>query len=216
MSTLPRNFYIGVDIGQRVDHSAVCLVEVTENKAIVRALVKYQLGTPWKMLVDTLVELVNSVKQKGEIMSFVVDATGVGAVPSEMIQDFIPDVRIDSFIFTNKSKRELVGKVKVMHSLGKLKFAMRKGDEIYNRTIQELIREMRQIQAKVIRNEDNNPEVEVFKTGTHDDLFTALALAIKDIDINLDMATACEFVNDNTWVKTPLDVPSEQVPVILF
>lgn len=214
MSTT-RLFSIGVDIGQKVDHSAICLIEIVENKVIVRALVKFNLGTPWNLLMDAVIDLAKSIMEKGDIYSFNVDATGVGAVPAQMIQEKLPDFRVDSFIFTNKSKRELVGKVKILHALGRLKFAMRKGDEIYNRTIHELIVEMKQLQARVIRDDITNPEIEVFRTGSHDDLFTALALAIKDVDLNVDYDMAVAFVEDKTWVRTPLD-ELKQPSVILF
>ena len=140
------------------------------------------------------------------------DATGVGTEPTRMLQELIPDARIDFFIFTNKSKRELVGKVKVMHSLGRLKFAKKSGDEMYNRTLQDLITEMKQLQIRVMRGVDSNPETEVFKTGAHDDLFTALALAVKDVNISKGADVPVGLVEDKTWVRTPLtEEPSREI-----
>ena len=137
----------------------------------------------------------------------------MGTVPAQMLQEMLPDVRIEPFIFTNQKKRELVGKVKILHSFGKLRFATKRGDEYYNRTLTELITEMKQLQAKVIREDPSNPEIEVFKTGQHDDLFTALALAVKDIDIRETWEDTILFTKDASWVKTPLDVPSAPEPI---
>ena len=213
MSKPERFFSIGVDIGQKVDHSAIALTEELPKSAIVRLLVKYPLGTPWPLLTQTVADLVKSIKEKGTIYHFSVDATGPGSAPSQMIQEALPDIRVDAFIFTNRSKRELVGKVKVMHSYGRLKLATRKGDEVYNRTLSELITEMKQLQAKVIREDSTSPEIEIFKTGAHDDLFTALALSVKDIEFARGDKDIL-FVEDKSWVQTGLE--ERQEPTVLF
>ncbi len=207
-----RAFRIGLDIGQRQDHSAICLVELVEPKAIVRLLVKYPLGTPYPLVFRTSKEVYDSAAALGEVVSFSVDATASGPSPADMIQELIPNARIEGFVFTNKSKRELVGKVKMLHAFNKLRFATRRGDVIYNRTLTELINEMRQLQAKVIRDDPQNPEIEVFKTGKHDDLFTALALAVKDIEIR-ESYTDLLTIADRSWLKTPLDEPSRAEPI---
>lgn len=207
-----RLFEIGVDWGQKQDNSAVCLVELYETKAVVKLLVKYDLGSGYPHIAETLRELYYNVCKEGTVQHFNSDATGVGTEPTRMLQELIPDARIDFFIFTNKSKRELVGKVKVMHSLGRLKFAKKSGDEMYNRTLQDLITEMKQLQMRVIKGEDSNPEIEVFKTGAHDDLFTALALAVKDVNISKGADVPVGLVEDKTWVRTPLtEEPSREI-----
>ncbi len=215
-------FWIGLDIGQKVDHSAVCVVEeLDENRgAIVRFIWKYPLGTGFKMVVDTVNELYLSVRNRGEVRGITVDATGIGSAPAQMLQERIQDMRIDFFIFTNKSKRQLVGQVKVAHSMGKLRFARRKGDEIYNRTLSSLITEMKSLQMRVIREDSTDPEIEAFSTGAHDDLFTALALAVKDIRFTMPSgADGIIFVDDGkSWLKNPLTEPAHneeyaEVPV---
>ena len=215
----PRNFALGLDIGMKVDNSALCVVEIIDNKCVVKILIKYPLGTPWETLYETVVEVAKDVASQGTVLSFNVDATGVGAIPADVLRQRLPDIQVNAFKFTSQTKRELIGKVKVLHTLGKLKFARRGGDPIYNQVIQDLITEMRYIQAKIMRGDTNDsPEVEVFKTGTHDDLFTALALAIKDIDINIDwnnIGSLVDFVEDKTWTKTPLDTPTFE-PIVFW
>jgi hypothetical protein len=95
-------------------------------------------------------------------------------------------------------------------STGRLKFAKKRGDDIYNITLQELLLEMKQLQAKVIREDAENPEVEVFKTGKHDDLFTALALAVKDVPLGMYGEAPVYFVEDKSLLKSPLN---EEAPV---
>ncbi len=190
------------------------MVERYETKAVVKLLVKYPLGTGYPLVMKTVADMYKSVSQQGEVVSFTCDATGVGTVPASMLQEVLPDVRIEAYIFTNQRKRELVGKVKVMHSFGRLKFAVRRGEEVYNRTLHELITEMKQVQAKVIREDSNNPEIEIFKTGQHDDLFTALALAVKDIRFEEGWNELVGFIEDKTWAKSPLT--SNPPPEVLF
>lgn len=196
-------YYIGEDVGQKKDHTAVCVVEKREDRIIVPFIWKFPLGTPLDQVAKYSVELYHSVSLKGDVYGYTVDATGMGVWPAEMIQRALPEVRIDNFIFTNKTKRELVGKVKVFHAMGRLRFATRKGDPLYNRQLAELMTEMRQLQAKVIREDSDNPEIEVFKTGAHDDMFTALALAVKDIRFDGDFQSSAVFLEDKTWVKVP-------------
>jgi len=49
-----RTFYLGLDLGQRVDHSAFCLVEKEQEKAVVKLLVKYPLGTGYPLVMQTV------------------------------------------------------------------------------------------------------------------------------------------------------------------
>ena len=210
-------YYIGVDFGQKKDHTAVCIVEKGDSKAIVRFIWKYPLGTPLPMVADTVVDLFKSVAAKGDIYGFAGDATGMGVWPVNMIQERLPEQRIEAFVFNNTNKRSLVGKVKVMHATGRLRFATRRGDAIYNRQLAELMTEMRQLQAKVLRADADNAEIEVFKTGAHDDMFTALALAIKDIEFDSSWGNPqAVFIEDKTWVKTPLTEPSGDPRSIVF
>lgn len=214
MSDERKVFRVGVDLGQRVDHSAVCVVEELPNKAVVRLIVKFQLGTDYPLIVNSIRDMTKDIDKIGDIWSFAVDATGVGSVPTQMFQEALPDLTIEPFIFTNKNKRELVGKVKIMHSFGRLKFAKRSGDETYNHVLSELMTEMKQLQVRVIKEDVSSPEIEVFKTGAHDDLFTALALAVKDIEFQSEEGgELVGFAEDKTWVRTPL---SEEQPQLLF
>lgn len=195
---------MGLDLGQRQDNSALCLVEETGPKVVVRLLTKFPLGTAYPKVLRMAAWLYRDASKNGEVVSFAVDATGVGTVPSQMLQELLPDARVEAFVFMPKNKRELVGKVKILHSFGRLRFATKGHDKAYIQTLGELIAEMKALQAKVLRDDPQNPEIEVFKTGKHDDLFTALALAVKDIEIR-ESYTDLLTIPDRSWTKTPLD-----------
>lgn len=177
-----------------------------------RLLIKYPLGTAYPKVLRTAAWLYGDASKNGEVVSFAVDATGVGTVPAQMLQEMIPEARVEAFVFNNQKKRQLVGMVKMLHSFGRLKFATRRGEADYNRTLTELIAEMKAIQARVINEDPRNPEIEVFKTGSHDDIFTALALAVKDIPVT-ESYEDFMLLPDNSFLKTPLDAPGQSEPI---
>jgi phage FluMu gp28-like protein len=211
-----RAFRFGLDIGQKRDHSALCLVEERGPKLVVKLLVKYPLMTPFPVIFKTVQQAYSNVARVGQIVSFAVDATGTGQSPAQMLQQLIPEGRIEAFVFNNKNKREMVGKLKVLHSYGRLKFARRMGDATYNTTLLELVNELRNLQAKIIREDPSNPEIEVFRTGSHDDLVSALCLALKDIEIREDYVDSLFVIPDRTWQRTPLDSTPYPEPVTNF
>lgn len=211
-----RSFRFGLDIGQRQDHSALCLVEERGPKLVVKLLIKYPLMTAFPIVVNTAAQAYSNVSRIGQVISFAADATGVGSAPAQMLQQIIPDARVEAFVFTNKNKREMVGKLKVLHSYGRLKFARRQGDATYNQTLLELITELRNLQAKIIREDPSNPEIEVFRTGKHDDLVAALCLAVKDVEIREEYTDAMFLVEDRTWARTPIDTQPFSEPVTSF
>src|SRR5579864_4512606 len=208
-----RSFRFGLDIGQKRDHSALCLVEERGPKLVVKLLVKYPLMTSFPVIFKTVQQAYSNVSQIGQIASFAVDATGTGQSPAQMLQQLIPEGRIEAFIFNNKNKREMVGKLKVLHSYGRLKFARRMGDATYNQTLLELVNELRNLQAKIIREDPSNPEIEVFRTGSHDDMVSALCLALKDVEIREEYTDAMFLVEDRTWQRTPLDQGPYSEPI---
>ena len=185
-------------------------------KLIVKLLIKYPLMTPFPVVINTVMQAYSNVSRLGQVISFAADATGVGSAPSQMLQQKLPDARIEAFIFTNKNKREMVGKLKVLHSYGRLKFARRTGDATYNQTLLELVNELKNLQAKVIREDPTNPEIEVFRSGKHDDLVSALCLALKDVELRETYEDALFLVADRTWSRTPLDEGPYSEPVTSF
>lgn len=172
--------------------------------------------TAFPVVVNTVAQAYSNVCHIGQVTSFAVDATGVGSAPSQMLQQKLPDARVEAFIFTNKNKREMVGKLKVLHSYGRLKFARRMGDATYNTTLLELVNELRNLQAKIIREDPSNPEIEVFRTGAHDDMVAALCLALKDVEIREEYTDAMFMVEDRTWARTPLDQGPYSEPITSF
>jgi hypothetical protein len=77
------SFYVGLDLGQRQDHSAIAVVERAQMNAktvvyAVRGVERVALGTPYPKVVERVRGILGSYELNGR-SSLVVDATGVGA-----------------------------------------------------------------------------------------------------------------------------------------
>ena len=88
-------FYVGLDLGQRQDHSAVAVVEKRVprlaflppegRELLVRKVERLPLGTPYPGVVARVRELLCGEALAGQC-ALVVDATGVGAPVVEMLR----------------------------------------------------------------------------------------------------------------------------------
>src|SRR5437868_1107895 len=88
-------FYIGLDLGQRQDHSAIVVVERPDprrtyqasacDKLLVRWVERVPLGTPYPMVVERVRTLTQHWELAGQC-AVAVDGTGVGAPVMEMLQ----------------------------------------------------------------------------------------------------------------------------------
>jgi len=87
-------FYVGLDLGQRQDFSALAVVEREERRfewmpapreLSVRHLERMELGTPYPRVVKRVCEVVRNPKLEYQ-SRLVVDATGVGAPVVDMLR----------------------------------------------------------------------------------------------------------------------------------
>jgi len=77
-------FYIGVDLGQKQDHTAIAVVERREF-LLVRHIERVALGTPYPMVVAYRREMVSRQEVRGQC-ALVVDGTGVGGPVVDMLR----------------------------------------------------------------------------------------------------------------------------------
>jgi hypothetical protein len=97
---MSERYFVGVDLGQMVDHTALAVLERAElkgdwdaahwawrKKAVLRLrhLERVPLGTPYPEVMERVEELVRSPQLEGRC-ELVVDATGVGAPVMEMLR----------------------------------------------------------------------------------------------------------------------------------
>ena len=192
---------IGVDIGQKVDPTALAVCEAqtrgegpTRGDVIFRArhLERLPLGTPFTEVSERTSEVVRGViarppatgeRLRSGAITINVDATGVGAPIVEMLKKRIDSreciVRAVYFTHGDRlTRREdglslgkayLVSRLQALLQSGRIKLPR-------NAEAEELARELLDYEIRV--GEDANDKYGAFKVGTHDDLVTALGLAV--------------------------------------
>ncbi len=225
---------IGVDIGQRVDPTAIAVAEyedrapaptparivvtggrMVEHPAVypkeeyhflIRHLERLPLGTPYPRVAERLAEVVDGVRgragrrvvevpvfEAGRILiarremdarpdvTLFVDATGVGQPVVDLLD--VAGVRPIPCYFTHGDRRAVDGgRVTIGKAwlVGRLQALLQTKRLHLPQTAEarQLARELLDYEIRV--DEDANDKYGAFKVGTHDDLVTALGLAVLD------------------------------------
>jgi hypothetical protein len=189
-------YYVGLDLGQANDYTAIAVVEETgergESPLHVRHLERPPLGTYYPEQVARVKELVESPELLEERLDYglrkvvtippelVVDATGVGRPVVDMLRkeglSFSPvlitggDVEHHEHGFYRVPKRNLVSSVQIALQSGQLKIA----EEL--ELAETLRRELLNFRIKVNISTAHD-SYEAWREGDHDDLVLAVALA---------------------------------------
>ena len=209
---------VGIDVGQKVDPTALAVVERQERDGedhhVVRHLERLPLGTPYPQVAERLAEIVRAVKDKVEhrvvqvplvtnrgtplgpfaertvimhehrevrpCVSLYVDATGVGQPVVDLLT--VAGVRPIACYFTHGDRRSVeahqvsIGKAWLVSRMQALlqtaRIHLPQTDEA-----RVLAKELQDYEIKV--DQDANDRYGAFKVGTHDDLVTALGLAVQ-------------------------------------
>lgn len=181
-------YYIGLDLGQSVDYTALAVAERHKHAAPqrpsydVRHLQRFPLGTGYPDIVDQVGEMLTTPPLAGQGLSLVVDATGVGAPVVDLLRRarlpgrLVP-VTITGGDSVNRDragfrvpKRDLISSTKVLLQSGRLRFA-----ELPETPI--LVKELLSFQVK-IDPATAHDSYAVWREGIHDDLVLAVALAV--------------------------------------
>jgi hypothetical protein len=193
--TTESRFFVGVDLGQTQDHTAIAMVErierqlpeidpatwerLAETAFVVRGVRRVPLGTRYPDVVALVGEV--AAKAPAGSLTLVVDATGVGAPVVDMMRESIPGVRLVPVVFTAGSsarqdngvhkvpKKDLVHGLVLMFERGLLKMP----DQLPSGDV--LRSELRNLRLKI--TPDGHAGYEAWREGQHDDLVFALALA---------------------------------------
>jgi hypothetical protein len=177
-------FYIGLDLGQSQDYTALAIAEKLEaNKVIyhqIRYIQRYALGTTYPQITHSIKELMQKPPLLGKSM-LIADATGVGRPVIDMMRkdgvSLVPvtitsgsEVKFDGIGGWNVPKRDLVSTVQVLLQNGRVKFASSLPD------LQILVDELLNFRIKI--SQAGKDTYEAWREGAHDDLVLALALAL--------------------------------------
>lgn len=190
---------VGIDIGQKVDPTAIAVLEIEERREeeatreeeyhLVRFLERLPLGTSYPRIAARLAEITANLgtrasEQAGQAVrvrpTIWLDATGVGQPVVDLLKEAgvattpIYFTHGDRFVKTDTGaitlgKALLVSQLQVVLQTGRI--LLPKTEEA-----QTLARELQDYEIRV--DEDANDKYGAFKVGTHDDLVTALGLAV--------------------------------------
>ncbi len=187
---------MGVDIGQKRDPTAICVVQpedrrvalTTERHFVVRHLERLPLGTPYPEVARRVAAIVAGVKKRtGRSPLLYVDATGVGIPIVDLLREQAPSRQpIVAVYFTHGDRRieDRAGGYRQV-KLGKAFLVSRLQALLQCQRVHlprtseasALARELLDYEIRV--DEDANDRYGAFRVGTHDDLVTALGLAVQ-------------------------------------
>ena len=192
-------YFLGLDLGQRQDFTAMAIVERVEpvavrfdyvamlrretrleNQFMVRYVERVALGTSYVSVVRRVEEMVRSAELRGRC-TVVVDGTGVGAAVVDLLRESQMDCELVAVQITsggraqaahgmwNVPKRDLIGAVQVLLEQRRLVFAE---DLARMRMLVDELMAMR-----VRMTAEGNEQYGAWREGSHDDLALAMALA---------------------------------------
>lgn len=183
---------IGVDIGQKRDPTAICVAELDERKVearteihfLIRRLERLPLGTRYPRVADRVRDVVAGCRLRSpSSLALYVDATGVGKPVVDLLAEQIEGTRPTPVYFTHGDRRMADGieevKLGKAFMVSRLQALLQTGRLHLPPTseAQVLAQELQDYEIRV--DENANDRYGAFKVGTHDDLVTALGLAVQ-------------------------------------
>lgn len=201
---------IGLDVGQRRDPTALAVVELdrrertesvevaiiggrrfleprthTDEHYLVRHLERLPLGTSYPDVARRVASVAAGVRERTKDSPVLyVDATGVGIPLVDVLRANGVTARLVPCFFTHGDRRtQEKGEVKIGKAwlVSRMQALLQSGHVHLPKTdeAKALADELLNYEIKV--DEDANDRYGAFKTGTHDDLVTALGLAVQPV-----------------------------------
>ncbi len=191
---------IGIDIGQKHDPTAICVAEIVyrqfedpgrtrprrEAHYLVRHLERLPLGTPYPEVARRLDEICQRVAMRRSRRPDVyVDATGVGTPVVDILKSSAREMGFVWAVYFTHGDRRVEQRQERKVSLGKAYLVSRVQALLQCRRLhlpdspeaRALAQELLDYEIRV--DENANDRYGAFRVGTHDDLVTALGLAVQ-------------------------------------
>lgn len=181
---------VGIDVGQRTDPTAICVAQTdkrrlpeVEHHFLIRHLERLPLGTAYPVIARRLGEIISGVLARSGRPKVFVDATGVGRPVVDLLRERAPvNSAIIPVTFTYGDRRtEDRGEVRLgkAYLVSRLQALLQIGRLHLPRTseAEALAEELLDYEIRV--DHDANDRYGAFRVGTHDDLVTALGLAVQ-------------------------------------
>lgn len=177
------DYYAGLDLGQAMDFSALCLLQHMPDKTYeCRGLKRWPLGTAYPQIVAETCAIINGLRpERG--CSLVVDASGCGRPVVDLIRQARPAARLNPVTITAGSTESWdayarmwhVSKICVVSALQVVLQSKRLRLPADNPLTGTLLRELSSYRVKVTANANETFNA---REGEHDDLVLAVALAV--------------------------------------
>lgn len=183
---------IGVDIGQRVDPTALCVLERAGGREPgdrfqVRHVERLALGTKYPTVAARIAEVAGKLRKHDPAL--LLDATGVGMPVVDLVRSVLEAERIDCRVtacwFTHGDRLDWGGneaKVGKAYLVSRLQALLQQRLLQWPRTAETeyLAQELLDYEIRV--DENANDRYGAFKVGAHDDVVTAVGLAVIGAD----------------------------------
>jgi len=188
--------YIGVDIGQSQDPTAIVVADpVRREKEIhyeIRFLKRLPLGFPYPSIIEELIKIYDNIPEPEELKlckQVWIDATGVGKPVVDLIRNTSSSIKLHEVYITGGEAKDIINpwlrviKLPKAYLVSRLQ-VMLGYERIHLPNTEEALALQEELKNYTIRvNEHANQEFGAFKVGTHDDLVTALGLACLSEDL---------------------------------
>lgn len=181
---------IGVDIGQKRDPTAIVVADTEERPGeagrsamhfLIRHLERLRLGTPYPEIARRVAEVASGARERsGNPVTIYVDATGVGDPVAELIAERWSGQVVSVYMNYGDHCKDDGDKIHLgkAHMVSRLQ-ALLQGRRIHlpeTREARVLEQELADYEIRV--GENSKEQFGAFATGAHDDLATALGLAV--------------------------------------
>lgn len=191
--------YIGVDIGQSQDPTAVVVADpvLRDNNIhyMIRYLRRLPLGISYPTIIEELIRIYQNIPEPNtgcKLQKQVwIDATGVGKPVVDLIRSNAPYIKLhEVFITGGEAKNKInpwtsVIKLPKAYLVSRLQVMLGCGRIHLPKTDEALVLQEELMNFTIKVNDNANLEFGAFKVGTHDDLVTALGLACLSEDYPL-------------------------------
>jgi hypothetical protein len=182
-------FYVGLDLGQKQDHSAIAIVEDEwrGEGLTVRHVERVPLGTKYPAVVERVRRVAQSRELRGEC-ALAVDATGVGTPVVDMLRGAQTGCPITEVTITSGEKEtqragsgygQQAWSVPKRDLMAALQVALERGELKIAKALREagvLVEEL--VDLRMTVRKSGRIRVGADGYGEHDDLAIALALAV--------------------------------------
>lgn len=181
---------VGIDVGKLVDSTAVVVVEPSkendEQIYNIRRIFRIDLDTPYDIVAEKIKSLDAQLHEMSSAgmreITYVIDATGVGEGPTDMIVRLLPYANVYRVYLTAGIHHQKKGyvihlpKFQMASTLVKLfegkRLHISKNDPLHDALVSELLNYQTKINEKTAHESFG-----AFRSGTHDDLSCALGIA---------------------------------------